>query len=366
MGGFGWAVRQVSEMFRARPELGVDPVILMGQRRPKNRRAPSAVHGSEIVWMDRHLWRWARQVREARIDLLLSIDYRANYRAFFALLPRTPILLWVRDPWDEGDREIIRQLRIPGQEGLPQGVRPHATQTLAPLERMSRMLGRPLQLAVTTPALAAKIPGSYGVPAEGVAVMPNIIWPREGAPVKAERPVVAFLARLDPYKRPWLAMEVARRFPDVEFVVMGQGHFQGPGSWQPTDVPGNVRLLGHVDEAVKRPELERAWVLLNTSIHEGLAVSFLEALAQETPIVSSVNTEGLAGRFGRAVARYPGDGMDGVGEFAGALRELLERREERERLGREGRTWLEETHSPGAFLEAFFRLARGCGVVTDA
>ncbi|MBI2685228.1 MAG: glycosyltransferase family 4 protein [Acidobacteria bacterium] len=357
MGGFGWALSKVSECFCADPSLGVDPVILMGQRLRNGTPRVDSVHGSRVVWLEDSFWRWGREIRRQQIDLLLSIDYRSNYRAFFALLPRTPVLLWVRDPWDFKDREIIGSLRIPGENAPPQGVKPHATRTLAPLLLTSRLMRRRIQLAVTTPWLAPKIPDSYGVPAAGVAELPNIILPHGGKPRKAERPVVAFLARLDPYKRPWIVVELARRMPDVEFVMMGQGHFSGPGSWQITDPPPNLRLLGHVGEDVKRPELERAWILVNTSIHEGLAVSFLEALAQETPVVSTVDPDKVVTRFGRALERFPGDGMDGAGTLIAALRSLIDDTAERQALGSKGRAWVESTHSRETFLRAFFQLA---------
>lgn len=357
MGGFGWAVRQVCDCFRTMPELGVDPVVLVGERFADRAELPARVHDCETIWIGRSLRRWALAVRSSRIDAFLTIDYRPNYRAFFALCPRTPILVWVRDPWDRADRERIGSLRVPGDGTPARGINPHATASLVGVARRSRIVGRRLRLAVTTPALAAKVPDSYGVPANGVRVLPNIVEPRPaGRPRKAARPVVAYLARLDPSKRPWLMEELARRMPETELRVMGQSHFTGPGSWHATESLPNVRYLGHVADRVKRDELDRAWVLLSTSIHEGLSVSFLEALAQETPIVASVDTEQVVSRFGRYVGPVAGDGLDGVGAYEVAVRELLADASERDRLGTAGRRWVEETHSRDSFLHALFEL----------
>jgi len=362
MGGFGWAVRQVCECFGGSPELGVDPVILMGERTRQPGESPRRLYGCDVVWVGRSLPGWARAVRARNIDLFLSIDFRTNYRAFFALCPRTPILVWVRDPWDTNDRQAIGALGVPGDDAPAQGVRPHATRTLSSVARVSRLTGRRLRLAVTTPALAAKVPDSYGVPAISLPVLPNIVRPQRGVSAKADRPVVAFLGRLDPYKRPWIMVEVARRMPDVEFVVMGQSHFTGPGTWSPDTSVQNVRYLGHVDDQGKRIELARAWLLLSTSLHEGLSVSFLEALAHETPLVSSVDTEALASRFGRSVGPWPGDGMGGVDAFEQALRTLIADTRERRRLGQAGRAWVEATHSREAFLRSFFPIVGDLGV----
>ena len=40
---------------------------------------------------------------------------------------------------------------------------------------------------------------------------------------------------LDPIKRPWLFAEIAKHFPDVEFLFLGQSHFRGEGAWEIRD-----------------------------------------------------------------------------------------------------------------------------------
>lgn len=365
MGGFGWAVKHSATCFQTRPSLGVDPILFMGERLKRGVVRPKTVHGCEVVWVEDSVMAWARAVRAAKVDLFLSIDYRANYRAFYALCPMTPILLWVRDPREASDNALIKQLRIPGEAAMPQGIQEHPTHTLGPLQMLCRLTGRGFRLAVTTPALAPKIADTYGVTGDGAGVLPNPLEKCVNPLVKSERPVVVYLARLDPCKRPWLMEELARRIPEAEFVVMGRNHFSGAGSWQPdTEIP-NIRYLGHIEGKSKQAELERGWVLLNTSIHEGLAVSYLEGLGHEMPLVSCVDTEGLATRFGRAVERHPGDGMDALPAFEAALRQLIGDAELRGLLGKEGRQWVETTHSPEAFVNSFFDLAAGLGVKKD-
>ena len=143
---------------------------------------------------------------------------------------------------------------------------------------------------------------------------------------------------------------------------MGQSHFTGVGAWQPVDLPANVRVLGHVDEKEKLKLLASSWVLANTSIHEGLAVSLLEALACETPIISCHNPEGLVSRFGVFVGRWDGTGLEGLPAFGEALKMLLHDTAMRVRLGKEGRAWVAETHSPVHFLRAFRSLCARVGV----
>ena len=124
-------------------------------------------------------------------------------------------------------------------------------------------------------------------------------------------------------------------------------------------MPENVRHLGHVDEIEKARLLSEAWVLVNTSIHEGLAISFLEAWACETPVISSVNPDGLVARFGLYVGEWPGTGMSSVPAFEDALKRMLCHEELRRRLGREGRAWVNAHHSRTRFLGAFCSTVRG-------
>ena len=138
--------------------------------------------------------------------------------------------------------------------------------------------------------------------------------PIDGPVTKSEKPRVIFLARLDPIKRPWLFVELARFFPAVEFLMLGQPHFHGPGSWEAGDLPPNVKLLGHVEGTRKHQLVSSAWVLVNTSIHEGLPTSFLEALARETPLLSFTNQEDVVSRFGIYVPGVAETGRTGLSE----------------------------------------------------
>jgi len=352
MGGFGWAVRQVSECFSQDLSLGIEPYLIMGEWLKEDRGVP-VIHGSPVVWRDRRILRYLAKLRRERFDALLAIDYRPNYRLILYALPRTPILVWVRDPWDKEDLDCVRKLKIPGAESqIPQGTIPPRTASLSRVVCLSRFTRRPIRLAVTSPHLVKKIPACYAVDAKSVEVLPNIVSMQPLSSGKSKDPLVVFLARLDPTKRPWIFAELGKRFPDVPFLFMGQRHFHGPGAWEGGTLPPNVRTMGHVDEGEKNRILSSAWVLVNTSIHEGLSVSFLEALACETPVVSSVNPDGLVSRFGIHVGDWPGTGMEGLPAFESALRRLLQDKELRQRLGSEGRAWVNRFHNRGEFLSS--------------
>src|SRR5205807_10440094 len=152
--------------------------------------------------------------------------------------------------------------------------------------------------ATPAPSLSRFMESTYQISGVACTFLPNIVDIDAGEVIKNQQPRVIFLGRLDPIKRPWVFVELARRFPGVEFLMLGQSHFRGRGSWVPRQLPENTKLLGHVDGEQKLHLLSSAWVLVNTSIHEALPTSFLEALACETPLLSCTNLEGIVSRFG--------------------------------------------------------------------
>ena len=359
MGGFGWATRQVTNYFNSNSNLGIDVVLIAGETYGKSGEPDPIVHNTRLILRQGNKLEYIRRIWAEKIDLILSIDYRPNYRPLFWILPKTPIVLWGRDPRPQEDVVKIETVRIPGVENVyPQGLKCYDCSSFAQVVRVSKLLGRSVLFATPTPFLKEKVPGTYGVKPSEVTFLPNIIDMEPAEVVKSEKPTVVFLARLDPYKRPWLFAEIARHFPDVEFIFMGKPHFQGKGAWQPTSLPDNVKLMGHVGEEDKIRILSQAWVLINTSIHEGLPVSFQESLKCETPILSCLDPENVVSQFGIYVGRYDGTGMEGIPKFIEGLKTLLENHELRTKLGKEGRKWVSKTHNQDNFQKVFSGLCK--------
>lgn len=364
-GGFGWAAQQVARRFAEHPEQGVDVIFVTGEVRSSDRRDEMMVHGTRLLFRQprRRVYRAWRKLADERVDLILAIDYLPDYRAIFWLLPRVPVVIWARDPRTPDDVQRISTLRIPGQEGVvPQGIEPIDTMSLARFGRMSTLIGRPVLLASKMAHIAAKLPPTYGMQSSAVLPNPDVLDYRATNAPKSAKPRVVFLARLDPYKRPWLFVELARRFPDVEFLILGRSHFSGPGSWQPENLPGNVSLCGHIDGAEKARLLASAWVLVNTSIYEESPVSMLEALACETPVLSCVGTGDIASRFGIYTGRFDGSGMEALPALAEGLERLLRDRAFATTLARAGREWVQTEHTTQRFFDGFEHLCRLAGV----
>ena len=360
MGGFGRAASKAALCFNAHPELGIKPVFLACESYTEKPNAPDPIiHGTPLILRRRNKLAYARRIWQEKFDLILSIDFRSNYRPLFWLMPRTPILVWVRDPRPPEDRAHIVTTRLPGHDDIwPQGLNSADCTSLAGVVKASTWLRRSVKFATVSPFLVHKVEGTYGVKPDNVAILPNVIDLDTVDIQKSKKPTVIFLARLDPYKRPWLFVELARHFPEVDFLAMGKGHFNGKGAWQPEDLPSNLKLLGHVSGEEKSRIISSAWVLVNTSIHEGLAISFLEALKCETPILSCLNPEDVVSRFGIYIGRYDGSGIEAVPKLVEGLSQLLSNDKLRTSLGKAGREWVMKTHNETQFIDAFVKL---CG-----
>ncbi len=363
LGGFGWAARRLGEIFNGDASLDVDLVYVAGEHYATPDRPEAQVHGSRVILRQHSRLANVRAMQRERFDLLLTIDYNLGYSVYLRALPRTPAIVWVRDPRTPADAARILDVRIPdADDAVPQGLMSHDGRSLARIARDATFLRRRLMMATPTPLLVRKLAGAYGFEPWDFHLLPNPVGFAPTDRRKSAQPTVAFLARLDPYKRPWLFSELAQHFPQVEFRFLGQSHFTGPGSFDTSNLPPNVRLLGHVGEAEKHRLLSEAWVAINTSIHEGLAVSFLEALACETPLLSCVNTGYVVSRFGIYTGAFDGSGVQSMDAFRAGLQTLLANAELRADLGARGRAWVQSVHSVPGFVENFNRLSSLIGV----
>jgi glycosyltransferase involved in cell wall biosynthesis len=120
---------------------------------------------------------------------------------------------------------------------------------------------------------------------------------------KAPTPTVCFVSRWDKRKRPELFFELAKAFPDAHFVAAGQSR---NAEWDQYlrntygNLP-NLEMPGFIDQ-FRSDELSRllgrSWILANTAAREGLPNAFIEAAAHGCAILSAVDPDGFASRFG--------------------------------------------------------------------
>jgi len=120
---------------------------------------------------------------------------------------------------------------------------------------------------------------------------------------KASTPTVCYVARLDRRKRPELFLELAAKFPDVNFVIMGKSRNRAYERQLQTAERQltNLDMLGFVDQFksdMHSEVLEKSWILVNTASREALPNSFIEAASHGCAILSAVNPDFFASEFG--------------------------------------------------------------------
>lgn len=154
---------------------------------------------------------------------------------------------------------------------------------------------------------------------------------------KSTKPTVCYLARWDRRKRPELFLRLAKEFPEVHFIAMGNSR---DVKWDRylrdtyTHLP-NLDMPGFVDQFNSDRHskiLEKSWVLVNTATREGLPNSFTEAAAHGCAILSAVNPDGFASEFGCHVTDD---------RFDHGLRKLLENNKWEEQ-GKRGQKYIKE------------------------
>jgi len=154
------------------------------------------------------------------------------------------------------------------------------------------------------------------------------------------------------YKRPELFLELARRLPRRRFVMIGgAGGDVGNACFErirneAAAIP-NVEFTGFLPLARVEPYFDRARVLVNTSIHEGMPNTFLQSWARGVPTVAFVDTG--ARLRGEPLYRVVG----GVEEAAAELERLFTDEEHWQRASARCREYFSCTHSTSTVLARF-------------
>lgn len=159
---------------------------------------------------------------------------------------------------------------------------------------------------------------------------------------------IIFLGRIDSVKRGWLFCEIAKQLPEYDFFVLGKYQHESDrmksilGEYN--KLP-NLTFVGHVDGDVKIQFLKDAKILVNTSIHEALPVSFLEALSYGTLLVSNRNPDNLTEKFGVWTGDVLGDGWDKIPLYTQAIKKIMEDESQRKKLSEKAIEYIKSIHN---------------------
>jgi glycosyltransferase involved in cell wall biosynthesis len=182
-----------------------------------------------------------------------------------------------------------------------------------------------------------------------------------GTPPKEDK--IIFLGRLEAQKRVWIVCEIAKAMPKYQFYILGAtGKGRDEAANAETLEPyrnfdgsskiRNLHFVGHVDGDAKSLHIKKAKLLLNTSIWEGIPVSWLEALSYGTLIVASFDRDDIVARHGTFVGEVMGDGTDPADllKFTAAIEYWMTHDSERISTAQRAIDFVRTRHSIGLFV----------------
>jgi glycosyltransferase involved in cell wall biosynthesis len=346
-GGFGFATRSLGRELARR---GVDVQVVVP--RPRETDGPGAL-------LDRiRVHAYARGDLVSCRRLLVACDadvyhtQEPNLGTWIAAraLPDRLHVVTARDPrsWSDWATEFR----------YPTYTRIQVVKTALYYENPLTRAGVRRARAVFVPArcLSPRVQHKYGL-SRAPAFLPTPVH-MPAAVHKSAVPTVCFVGRLDRRKRPDAFLELARNFPHVRFLIAGRSQHARHGSAIEAAcrrLP-NVTSAGFIDQfesdGLSRM-LGESWILVNTSAREGLPNAFIEACAHRCAILSAVDPDGFASRFGAYVPDR---------DFRRGLQELLDGERWRER-GEAGYRYAVRTNEAGAaaaeHLAMYDRFLRG-------
>ena len=172
-----------------------------------------------------------------------------------------------------------------------------------------------------------------------------------------ERPIVLFPCRINPRKRPFLMLEIAKRvkknMPEAAFVVVGTGeqYEELLGEIKEQQLEDTVYCIGATDQM--RACYRDSAVTLICSLKEGLALTAYESLAMQTPVVSSDvggQRDLIDHTVGALLPLYQSEELEldirefrdeEIEQYVNALLEILQNPELGQKLGKNGRQRIE-------------------------
>ena len=167
---------------------------------------------------------------------------------------------------------------------------------------------------------------------------------------------VLWVARADGWKQPDVFLELARRMPEASFVMVAP-----PSQVDPDILPRlrkeaeelpNLSLLPGVPLEDTTTLFEEAMVFVNTSHFEGFPNTFLQAAASGTPIVSwAVNPDGMLERY--EMGYHVEQDWE---RFERCVRRLCADAALRDRMGDNGRRYIDTYHDPSSIAREYAQL----------
>ncbi|TCB49811.1 glycosyltransferase [Acinetobacter sp. ANC 4779] len=345
-GGYGFLAREYISKYIPNEDIEVD--VLLGKGSKKLCVEEYEIDNISAYRLPRRKWFAKRWLKKRNYDLYLSIELTDNYILMNEPNKNKKLILWIQDPrpkyeWDEIETVKLFPEYNYYNQNIYDLVHDWYKQERVKFISQGNFLN---QKAIDLYNLDKDVNIQY---------LPNPIDIDERFDVQnfPKKNMIIFLGRIESVKRGWLFCEIAKKMPNYEFYVLGKTHREeSKNSEIMSDyyAISNLHFVGHVKGLEKERYLKEAKILVNTSIHEALPISFLEALSYGTLLVSNRNPEDLTSKFGIHVGDVLGDGFDKVDLYVDAINHLLSNNEEREKISKEAIEYIKTIHNVPKFI----------------
>ena len=166
----------------------------------------------------------------------------------------------------------------------------------------------------------------------------------DNANAETKREIILWVGSFRALKRPEMFVELATRFPDEKFVMVGGRHRSEWGLFdeitERASKVTNLTLTGQVQFDEASAYFRRAKLLVLTSTTEGFPNVMLEAWRVGTPTVSTFDPDGVVARY--KLGRHAED-LDGLAE---GIRSLIADNNTRVEIGARAIEYVREHHDP--------------------
>ena len=339
-GGYGFLARNLIAKYLPDENVCLDVLLKRGAR--KIFATEYMVDGVSVYEIPRKTFFARRWLKKQSYDLFLSIELTSSSYDVLRFVDNPRLLLWIQDPrpWYEW-REIFTVKLFPETcywdskvyEYVHELERQGCVSFISQASFLNEKARDLYRLKDDTPIKLLRNPIDASLVDESC--------------LEGKKDVVIFLGRIESVKRGWMFCEIAKRLPEYEFRVLGQSFREKCKNDEIIKKYygiTNLKFEGHVSGEIKAKHLREAKLLINTSIHEALPVSFLEAMLYGVLLVSNRNPDGLTERFGIWVGDVLGDGFDVVDKFVDAIQKILNDEARRYDLSREAQLYVKRFH----------------------
>lgn len=346
-GGYGFLARRLVAKYLNNEEFEVDILLNTTSRNFGMLAKKHIVDGVNVFEIPKRKWFAQHWLKKQNYDAYLTIETTFDLPMVYEPNLNKKLIFWIQDPRPMSDWDEINTVKLfPEPSYYDQNAYDRVHQWYKD--------GR-IRFISQGYFLNDKAKELYRLDDNvDIKYLPNPIEIDERYDVNtySKKNMIIFLGRIESVKRGWLFCELAKLCPEYEFYMLGQSFHDAERNSaimnKYKDIP-NLHFAGHVDGEKKNQFLREAKILVNTSIHEALPVSFLEALSYGTLLVSNQNPENLTEKFGVFTGQILGDGFEHVEKYAEGIKKLMGNDELRLNLANKAIDYIKEIHNLSVF-----------------